>query len=81
MTIHDYEYYHNSYIVSISVHKYHDQRKMNMQSSSIINVRLPLYSDFMKFLSHFFYKILHEITIQIVRQSTILFMNSLKLSQ
>jgi len=28
-----------------------------------------------------FYKILYEIAIQIVRQSTILFMNSLKLSQ
>jgi len=51
-----------------------------MQLSSIVNVRLPLYSDFMKFLSHF-YKILYEITIQIVRQSTILFMNSLKLSR
>jgi len=51
-----------------------------MQLSSIVNVRLPLYSDFMKFLSHF-YKILYEITIQIVRQCTILIMNSLKLSR
>jgi len=30
---------------------------------------------------HTFYKILYEITIQMVKQSTILFMNSLKLSQ
>jgi len=50
-----------------------------MQLSSVVNVRLPLYSGFIKFLH--FYKILYEITIRIVRQSTILFMNSLKLSQ
>jgi len=43
-------------------------------------VLLPLYSDFMKFC-HIFYKILYEITIQILRQFTILFMNSLKLSR
>ena len=24
LTIHDYEYYHDSYIASISVHKYYD---------------------------------------------------------
>jgi len=47
-----------------------------MQLSSIVNVRLPLYSDFMKFFTF-----LYEITIQIVRQSTILFMNNLKLSR
>jgi len=34
-----------------------------------------------QFFCHIFYKILYEITIQIVRQSIILFMNSLKLSQ
>jgi len=53
---------------------------IDMQSSSIIDVRLPLYSDFMNFC-HIFYKILYEITVRIVRQSTILFMNSLKLSR
>jgi len=79
MTIHDYKYYHDSYMVSILVHKYHDWWQRNMQLSSIVNVRLPLYSDFMNFC-HIFYKILYEIIIQMVRQSTILFMNSLKLS-
>ena len=29
MTIHDYEYYHNSYMVSVSVHKYRRQRNMH----------------------------------------------------
>jgi len=80
MTIHNYEYYHDSYMVSISVHKHHDWRQIvqqrNMQLSSIINVRLPLYSDFMKFC-HIYYKILYKITIWIVRQPIILFMNSL----
>jgi len=42
VTIHDYEYYHDSYMVSISVH---DWRQRNMQLSSIINVRLPLSSE------------------------------------
>jgi len=51
---------------------------IDMQSSSIVNVRLHLYCDFMKFCQ-FLYKILYKITIQIVRQSTILFMSSLKL--
>jgi len=35
---------------------------IDMQSLSIVNVRLPLYSDFIKFC-HIFYKILYEITI------------------
>jgi len=47
---------------------------------SLMSDYLPLYTDFMKFFN-IFYKILYEITIQIVRQSTILFMNTLKLSQ
>ena len=29
LTVHDYEYYHDSYIPSISVHKYYDQRNRN----------------------------------------------------
>jgi len=58
-------------MVSFLVHKYHDGRQKNMQLSSIIIVRLPLYSDFIKFC-HIFYKISYEITIRIVRQSTIL---------
>jgi len=44
-------------------------------------VSLPLHSNFIKLLS-IFYKILYEITIQIVsRQSTILFINSFKMSR
>jgi len=70
--IHDYEYYHDSYMVSISAHKY-DWRQRNMQLSSIINVKL--------LFMNIFYKILYEIIIWIVRQSTILFTNSFKLLQ
>jgi len=41
---------------------------IDIQSLSVINVRLPLFSEFTNFCQ-IFYKILFEITIQIVRQS------------
>jgi len=48
MTIHDYEYYQDSYMVSISVHKYMIKDKGTCSCQVSLS---SLYSDFMKFVT------------------------------
>jgi len=81
MTIHNYEYYHDSYIVSISVHKIN----IMIEDKGTCSHQVSFMSDYLYILiswnfCHIFYKNFYEITFWIIQQSTILFMNSLKLS-